>query len=81
MAKVNAAGKKSSRKAEATTDDDDIIVLEKRPTPRQGRDEDYAKTIDECLHVKLTKHHFDACGAEKPEHKSTLWHQKNPMSQ
>jgi len=45
------------------------------------RDKDYAKTIDECLHIELTKHHFVACGAEEPQHKSTLYHKKNPMSQ
>ena len=81
---MNATGKKSSRTtaawtAEATTDDDNIIVLEKRPTPRQGGDEDYAKTIDECLHVELTKHHFVACGAEKPQHRSTMYYKKNPI--
>ena len=81
MAKVNATGKKSSRKTEAATDVDDNIFLEKRPTPRQGGDEDYAKTIGECLQVELTKHHFVVCGAEKPQHKSTLYHKKNPMSQ
>ena len=72
MAKVNRAVKTSSDKAEASRDEDEdeTMFLMKRTTARQ--DEDYAKTVDECLHVKLTKHHFEACGAEKPEHKSTL---------
>ena len=80
--KAKAKGKNSSRKAtEALSDDDDIIHLEKRPTPRQGGDEDYATTTDECLHVELTKQHFVACGAEKPRHKSALCNKKNPLSQ
>ena len=80
--KAKAKGKNSSRKAtEALSDDDDIIHLEKRPTPRQGGDKDYAKTTDECLHVELTKQHFVACGAEKPQHKSALCTKKNPLSQ
>jgi hypothetical protein len=53
---AKAKGNNSSRKTtQAQSDDDDIIDLEKRSTPRQGGDEDYAKTTDECLHVELTK--------------------------
>ena len=78
MARVPRAGEKSSANAEASPEEDETMELVKRTTPRQ--DGDYTKTVDECLHVKLTKHHFEACGAEKPEHKSTLWHEKNPTS-
>ena len=80
--KAKGKGNNSSRKAtEALSDDDDIVHLEKRPTPRQGGDEEYAKTTDKCLHVELTKQHFVACGAEKPRHKSALCTKKNPLSQ
>jgi hypothetical protein len=80
--KAKGKGTNPSRKATGSlSDDDDIIDLEKRPTPRQGGDKDYAKTTDECLHVELTKQHFVACGAEKPRHKSALCTKKNPLSQ
>ena len=79
MAKVIRAGKTSSDKAEASSEDEETIDLVKRTTPIQ--DDDYTKTVDECLHVKLTKHHFEACGANKPGHKSVLYHAKNPLSQ
>ena len=82
---TKAKGKNSSRKTtkttEAQSDVDDIVDLEKRSTPRQGEDEDYAKTVDECVHVELTKQYFVACGTEKPRHKSALCNNKNPMSQ
>ena len=82
---TKAKWKNSSRKTTKTTvtqsDDDDIIDLEKRSTPRQGGDEDYDKTTDECLHVGLTKRYFVACSAVKPRHKSALCIKKNLMSQ
>ena len=79
VAKVIRAGKTSSHKAEASSEEEETMELVKRTTPRQ--DEDYAKTVDECLHVKLTGHHLKACGTEKPGHKSVLYHAKNPLSQ
>ena len=78
MAKVIRAGKTSSHKAEASSEEEETMELVKRTTPRQ--DEDYTKTVDECLHLKLTEHHFTTCGAEKPAHKSMLWHEKNLTS-
>ena len=60
---------------EESSDDevDETMLLTKKDV--------YAKTVDECLHVKLTGHHLKACGTEKPGHKSVLYHAKNPLSQ
>jgi hypothetical protein len=75
LAKVNRAADKSPDKVEESSDDevDETMLLTKKDV--------YAKTVDECLHVKLTRHHFKACGMEKPGHKSMLYHTKNPLSQ
>ena len=80
VAKV--ANKKESKKtASCKAPPEETIILEKKATGRGGEDKDYPKTIDACLHVKLTKELFVACGAEKPEHKATFWHKNNPLSQ
>ena len=80
VAKV--ANKKESKKtASCKAPPEETIILEKKATGRGGEGKDYPKTIDACLHVKLTKELFVACGAEKPEHKATFWHKNNPLSQ
>jgi len=75
LAKVNLAADKSPDKVKESSDDevDETMLLTKKDV--------YAKTVDECLHVKLTGHHLKACGTEKPGHKSVLYHAKNTLSQ
>ena len=51
-AKKTSSAKKRSREPEEA--DDGIIVLEKIPTSRQGRDEDYAKTVDDGVLARQT---------------------------